>query len=56
MNQQASNFIATPSWEMNKFFELLTKHDVLQYIIHVFQGTHFPYWLNEIETIVTKSK
>jgi hypothetical protein len=42
MNQQATNFITTSSWKMNETFELPTKHDMLQNIIHVFLGHPLP--------------
>jgi hypothetical protein len=32
MNQQVTNFITTPSQEMNEIFKLPTKHDLLQYV------------------------
>ncbi len=36
MSQQVTNFITTLSQEMNENFKLPTKHDMLQYIVHVF--------------------
>ncbi len=41
-NQQATNFITTPSWKMDETFKLPTKHDMLQTIVHVFIGHPFP--------------
>jgi hypothetical protein len=36
MNEQVTNFIITPSWEMNKNLKLSTKYNMVQYIINVF--------------------
>jgi hypothetical protein len=38
--QQTSS--QTPSWKMDEVFKLLTKHDVLQNIVHVFMGDPLP--------------
>jgi hypothetical protein len=56
MNQQTTNFITTPSWKMDETFKLPTKHDMLQNIVHVFIGHHFPRRPNELDIIVTNSK
>jgi hypothetical protein len=42
VSQQAMNFITTPSWKMDETFELPTKHDMLQNIVHVFKGHPLP--------------
>jgi hypothetical protein len=55
MTQQATNFITTPSWEMDENFKLLAKHNMLHYKIHVLNGAHFPYFPNELEIMITKS-
>jgi hypothetical protein len=39
---QATNFIATASRKMNESFKLPTKHDMLQYMVHVFTWHPFP--------------
>jgi hypothetical protein len=36
VRQQTTNFITTQGWKMDETFELPTKHDMLQNIIHVF--------------------
>jgi hypothetical protein len=41
-SQQAMNFITTPTWKMFETFELPTKHDMLQNIVHVFIGHPLP--------------
>jgi hypothetical protein len=42
MTQQATNFITTPSREMDEIFKLLAKHNMLQYIVHVLKWHPFP--------------
>ncbi len=39
---QATNFITIQSWKMDETFELPTKHDMLQNIVHVFTGHPLP--------------
>ncbi len=41
-NQQAMNFITILSWKMDDTFEMSTKHDMLQNIVHVFIGHPLP--------------
>jgi len=36
VSQQTMNFITTPSSKMDETFELLTKNDMLQNIVHMF--------------------
>ncbi len=42
VNKQAMNFITTPSWKMDETFELPTKHDMLQNIVHVITRRPLP--------------
>jgi hypothetical protein len=38
LSLQMMNFITTPSWKMSETFELPTKHDMLQNIVHVYKA------------------